>query len=191
MGETSVIPCPSCPNSHQSKVRECFATWFTSNGGYLHPSIEIVYSDVFGYHLRVKEGFDLTPGDQIVSCPHALTISVTNADGAEPSWPHFLDFPADQAAEIVTRFFLIEQYLLQGASFWWPYMRMLPQPDQKELLATPIWYDEKDLVWIAGTNLEGARLSRLAKWQTEHTCFLRMLEEQQLNRPFPKSAYKL
>ena len=151
----------------------------------------MVHSDAFGHHLRVKKGFVLAPGDQIVSCPHLLTISILNAEEAEPPWPELRDVSTDIAADILTRFFLIEEYLMQEASFWWSYMQMLPQPDQTELLSTPVWYDENDLAWIAGTNLEGARRSRLAAWQAEYRCFMDLLEERTWDRPFPKAAYNL
>ena len=181
----------SSPNLHSPELIRGFLDWFTKNGGYLHSSVEVVYSNAFGHYLQVKQGSELVPGDEIVSCPYVLSISILNAERASPSWPKLLDIPADKAAEILTRFFLIEEYLMQEASFWWPYIRMLPRLDRREFLTTPIWYDEEDLTWIAGTNLEGARLSRLAAWEVEHKSFVEALDERTWNRPYALAAYTL
>ena len=181
----------SKPSLHSPELSQGLIEWFTRNGGYLHSSVEVVYSDAFGHHLQVKQGSALVPGDEIVSCPHSLTLSVLNAENTNPSWPKLLDIPADRAAEILTRFFLIEEFLMQEASFWWPYIRMLPQPDRRESLTTPIWYDEQDLIWIADTNLEGARLSRIEAWEAEHRSLVEALDERTWNRPFALGAYTL
>ena len=179
------------PSLHSSEVSHRFVEWFTKNGGYLHPSVEVVYSDAFGHYFQVKQGSELSPGDEVVSCPHSLTISVLDAESASPSWPKLLDISADRAAEILTRFFLIEEFLMQESSFWWPYIRMLPQPDRREFLTTPIWYDKQDLIWIAGSNLEGARSSRLAAWKADHKLLVEALDERTWNRPFALGAYTL
>ncbi|MCJ1476602.1 hypothetical protein MMC13_005268 [Lambiella insularis] len=142
--------------------------WLKDGAGKLHPAVEIVHSDdERGYHLRVRQGSEIKAGDQVVLCPDRLTISVVSMATAGLSWPkEFMSCWSD-SLEVLTRFFLMEQFFLLDDSFWYPYIRMLPQPST-DALDTPIYYDPEDCVWIKGTNLAGARKARAEQWHHEY-----------------------
>ena len=141
-----------------------FESWFRTNGGYLHPSVELAANTIEGNYLRVKEGSNLPSGSTIVSCPHELTLSWASARKY-----HFPNIRSQFTSHVATRLFLIKQYLLREHSPWWPYIRSLPQPDSKHDLRTPMFYDMEDMLWIRGTNLEHARDVREDAWRKEYT----------------------
>ena len=146
------------PRIETSPVGEDFESWFLTNGGYLHPSIEIAADDHNGSFLRVKQNHILSPGSLVVSCPHHLTIS----------WPvvnqlHFPDVHSTFTPHVATRLFLIKQRLLKAQSPWWPYINSLPFS-----FSTPLWYDEDDLLWLRGTNLGNAKKIREEAWRQEY-----------------------
>lgn len=143
---------------------ETFEEWFRSNGGYLHPSVEMTSSFTEGNYLRVIEGHTLYPGSTIVSCPHDLTLSWASARKY-----HFPSIRSTFMSHVATRLFVMKQYLLKESSPWWPYIRSFPQPDDNDGLRTPMYYDSEDLVWIRGTNLEYARKVREDAWQKEYS----------------------
>ena len=150
-------------HSHTSKIQtspigEDFESWFLTNGGYLHPSVEVAADDHNGSFLRVKQNHILSPGSLVVSCPHHLTIS----------WPvvnqlHFPDVHSTFTPHVATRLFLIKQRLLKAQSPWWPYINSLPLS-----FSTPLWYDEDDLLWLRGTNLGNAKKIREKAWRQEY-----------------------
>ncbi|SPO05275.1 uncharacterized protein DNG_07962 [Cephalotrichum gorgonifer] len=137
-------------------------TWATSHGASLNISVEVRQDDHSGAGFRVKAGAEIHPGDHIVSCPTSLTLSYLNAlpnpppsfrkDPSSPPFPE--EFLASAPPHVVGRFFLIQQYLLGQDSFWWPYIRSLPQPDRPSSLPLPPFWDEDDLELLRGTNLE-------------------------------------
>ena len=140
-----------------SPVDENFESWFLTNGGYLHPSVEIASGDD-GNFVRVKQDHFLGPGSMVVSCPHELTIS----------WPgvnqyHFPHIHSTFEPHIATRLFLMKQYLLEEKSPWWPYIDSLPRS-----FSTPLWYDDNDLIWLRGTNLGRAKDVREEAWRQEY-----------------------
>ena len=151
--------------------------WFTGNGGIVHPDVNITSSELNGYCLRVREDANLPPGSHVVDCPHNLTISVMDLDWAKDPWPEDFKLQWSHSPKVLTRFFLMEQFLKKEESFWWPYIQMLPQPHQLNLLNTPMWYEESDCVWIKGTNLEGSRTSRQVAWRQEHGEAIALLNE--------------
>lgn len=145
-------------------AHEDFVSWFRSNGGYLHKHVELTSNPSEGNYLGVKEGYDLLPGSTVVSCPHDLTLS----------WPavrkyHFPNVHSNLLPHVATRLYLMKQYLLKSQSPWWPYIRSLPQPDDSDAFRTPMYYNQEDLVWIQGTNLEHARNVRQDAWHKEYS----------------------
>ena len=149
---------PSTPKVETSPVGEDFESWFLTNGGYLHPSVEIASDDFAGNLVRVKQNHVLSAGSIIVSCPHHLTIS----------WPvinqlHFPDVHSKFTPHVATRLFLMKQRLLKAQSPWWPYINSLPSS-----FSTPLWYDENDLIWLRGTNLGNAKKIREEAWRQEY-----------------------
>ena len=149
--------------------------WFVRNGGRLHDAVEITASNSTGYSLQVREGQTLPSQSEVVSCPHNLTISVMDMDWASDPWPERLVSRWRSSPEVLTRYFLMEQYLKGTESFWWPYIQMLPQPHRVDLLNTPMWYEDSDCAWIRGTNLEGSRIAREAAWRKEFNQGLELL----------------
>ena len=136
-----------------------FETWFVTNGGYLHPQIEIIEGPAIGKSLRVKPNQTIPPDSVLVSCPHHLSLS----------WPsaHKSHFPQVQhpscSQHVATRFLLMKQRLLGATSPWWPYIAMLPLS-----FNTPLYYDPADMAWIRGTNLGRAKKVREDAWHAEY-----------------------
>lgn len=145
-----------------------FRQWFLSQGGHFHPNVDIA-SDSNGSYLRACNQRDLAAGTCVVSCPSCLTISWYNAV-QDPFLGHFGLQSATQHIKqsMLTRFFLIKQFLLQEQSPWWLYIRTLPQPDDTTMFNTPLWYEHEDFVWICGTNLELSAQKLYANWLEEH-----------------------
>ena len=149
---------PPTPKIETSPIGEDFESWFLTNGGYLHPSVEIASDASDGNFVRVKQNHILSAGSIIVSCPHHLTIS----------WPvinqlHFPDVHSTFTPHVATRLFLVKQRLLKAQSPWWPYINSLPFS-----FSTPLWYDENDLIWLRGTNLGNAKKIREEAWRQEY-----------------------
>ncbi|MCJ1399219.1 hypothetical protein MMC11_002421 [Xylographa trunciseda] len=156
--------------------------WLQLGGGFIHPAVEIVHSDdATGYSLRVRKDHNVPEGSRIISCPRSLTISVLSMGGAENLWPEeFMSF-FTQFPEVLTRFFLMEQFLIAEDSFWHPYIRMLPQPAD-DALDTPMFYSPEDCLWIQGTNLEGTRKVRQEQWKQEYEKALDLLKYNDIAR---------
>lgn len=147
-----------------SPAVEDFESWLLANGGYLHPSVEIVSGDD-GNCVRVKHDHILLPGDMVVSCPHELTISWPSVNQS-----HFPDVHSTFTPHIATRLFLMKLYLLRDNSSWWPYINSLPRS-----FNTPLWYDDNDLIWLRGTNLGNAKEVREDAWRQEYENAMRSL----------------
>ena len=168
----------------QSKV-EFLTTWFRKHGGLLHPAVEIVHGeDSIGFHLRVGQGHEIQAGTTIIACPHALTLSVLDLGNVDEPWPEEFKQQLKSHPEVLTRFVLIQQILDGLDSFWWPYINMLPSSSGLEPL-TPMYYDEADTVWIHGTNLDAARISRLKQWKEEYENAIELLKRCSKFRNYP------
>jgi len=140
--------------------------WFLTNGGYLHPHIELSSDSITGQCLRVKPESDISADTTIVSCPHKLALSWPSA--RKFHYPEVQLPPCSQ--HVATRFFLMKQRLLGPASPWWPYIKMLPQ-----FFNTPLYYDSKDMAWIRGTNLGNGKKVREDDWHNEYDEAVRTL----------------
>lgn len=149
-------------------MNEDFKAWFLSHGGTFHADTEIVSSS-HGFFIRVRDKRGLLPGAQVVSCPHSLVISWLNAV-RDPFLGQFDRHSASQFINqlVITRIFLMKQFLLREQSLWWPYIRMLPQPDDLHKFNTPLWYEPEDLTWIRGTNLEHGAQRMESLWRQEY-----------------------
>lgn len=139
----------------QSSAIADFETWFLTNGGYIHPSIELAASPASGYLFRVVPEECLPPASTVVSCPHRLALSWPNA--RKLHYPNVQLPPCPR--HVATRLFLMKQKLLKEQSPWWPYIKMLP-----ESFNTPLYYDSEDYAWIQGTNLGHASNVRRDAW---------------------------
>lgn len=148
-------------------MEDDFKRWFLLHGGKFDAHVDIDL-DSNGFYLRVSNEKDLSPKTLVVSCPHSLTISWLNV----VKDPYFgrLDLNSVEQQSIhqsvFTRFFLVNQFLLQKGSLWWPYIRLLPQPASAGgNFNTPPWYDSEDLPWILGTNLEFSTKKLEESWR--------------------------
>lgn len=157
-------------------------SWATTHGTSLHPALEVYKDDVTGFSMRVKEpssseashqaGRGVNPQDEILSCPLKISLSYLNAltDGpiltgsardANASSqtqhrPHAAfppEFMTTLPPHIISRFFLMKQYLLGKSSFWYPYIATLPQPDGAlTSWNLPPFWPQEDVSFLEGTN---------------------------------------
>jgi hypothetical protein len=161
-------------NSHESAqdfgshpLADELALWFTKNGGWLSPDVHIVFSDSNGFHLRA-----LRPSSPLVaSCPLQLTLSCLNLD---PDQKHVypITSPLQQCRgkipdHILTYLLLIQERNKGKDSPWHIYIACLPGPDS---MTTPLWFDDDDMAFLAGTSLVPAAKKRKAELfkQWEH-----------------------
>ncbi|KAH7165453.1 hypothetical protein EDB81DRAFT_253360 [Dactylonectria macrodidyma] len=137
--------------------------WATSHGARLHPSVEVYQDEVTGLSFRVKPDSETgtKPWDQIVSLPTSLSLSYLDAlpgrasperDGQAPAFPP--SFMEQTPPHVVGRFVLAAHFVLGDASFWAPYIRALPQPDQVESWALPPFWPDDEAELLDGTNIE-------------------------------------
>ncbi|WQF81002.1 Putative SET domain-containing protein [Colletotrichum destructivum] len=142
--------------------------WAKSHGAALHPSVEVYNDPNTGNSFRVSpEGAGVDPGETIVTCPLDLTLSYLNAastpspgfhhEGAAPSSSPFpTSFLASVPPHVIGRFFLIHQYLLGKESFWYPYIKTLPQPHHLQSWILPPLWPADDLELLEDTNVHVA-----------------------------------
>ncbi|KAI6351719.1 hypothetical protein MCOR25_009778 [Pyricularia grisea] len=143
--------------------------WNKAKGGLLNPAVEIYYDPITNVSLRAKEVVTLDADGHcaIVSCPLSTTLSVLNAltgsplsisssgenrtqEQSEPAFPDY--FLQNVPPHVVSRFFLIQQYLLGPKSHWHPYIASLPQPEHLASWNLPPFWPEEDAAVLAGTN---------------------------------------
>lgn len=147
------------------------ADWVLKNGGFFHPDIEIAYSPSIGYHVVVVEDKAVNSRTRIASCPMTCTLSVLNALNIEPFSDHGTKFPRaflkknTANREMLQAFFLMEQYVLGGKSWWAPYVRTLPSVEDVNALQ---FDTEDDELWIKGTNLETGYRELMMKWKANY-----------------------
>jgi hypothetical protein len=154
--------------------------WGKSKGVYLNDRVEPYSSAEYGVCLRMKidsgeQRLALGPlasGSRIVSCPFNLSLSYLNVfDSFHDLRSHSISLPpkflATLPPKVIGVFFLIQQYLTVDTSYWGEYIRSLPQPDEHEKLATPLFWSKTDLKWLRGTNLEQAVPEREKAWREE------------------------
>jgi hypothetical protein len=142
-------------------------SWGEKHGATVHESVEVYKDDITGFSLRVKESASGTPPllFEAVTCPASATLSYLNvltgtqlpsaleeesSTGEEPSFP--IPFMYSLPPHVIGRFFLIQQYLLGENSFWWPYIKSLPQPEHLNSWALPAFWPEEDIEYLEGTN---------------------------------------
>lgn len=154
------------PNSNQGfskhPLAEELIAWFTQNGGWLSPDVQIVYNQSQGHHMRA-----LRPTtSEVVTCPLKLTLSSLNL---EPDQKEVLPItsPLQQCRgkipdHILTYLLLIEQRNKGKDSPWHNYIACLPGA---ESMTTPLWFDEEDVAFLAGTSLAPALKERRADYQ--------------------------
>lgn len=132
-------------------------SWFTQNGGWLSPDVQIVYCDSQGHHMRALR--PTTP--EVVACPLKLTLSILNLDSDQREVLPIAS-PLQQCRgkipdHVLTYMLLIEQRNKGKESPWHNYIACLPGP---ESMTTPLWFDEHDTAFLAGTSLAPAAKER-------------------------------
>lgn len=154
--------------------------WSSSNGGTLSPAVEVFHDAATGYSFRVKSGHSLQQGDAIVSCSLGITLSYLNTLDVDlsshsipsPQERNVIPFPNDflraVPPHIAARFFLIQQYLLGSQSFWYPYIRNLPQPDNPSAWSLPPFWPSDDIDLLEGTNVYTTLHEIKARLRVEH-----------------------
>lgn len=148
-------------------------TWFTSQGGWLHPSVAIEHTTANGFRLIAKE--PLPANTDFVTCPLDLTLSHLNLD-PDQEWVPYHDSPlkllqGKVATNVLGYLLLIEQLVLKDKSPWHPYIDALP--DQGDM-TTALWRDSK---YFKKTPVEHARLERLRILESEHEDALSTMAE--------------
>ncbi|TVY40367.1 Ribosomal lysine N-methyltransferase [Lachnellula occidentalis] len=159
--------------------------WATSNHTSLHPSVEIFQDAITGLSFKAVQ--DVPSGTNFVSCSYQTTLSYLNVaeissdfgcHGSQPFPSEFIDVLSSEDPNIIGHFFLIQQYLMGAASFWWNYIRLLPQPEQPEKLALPIWWPKADRKFLEGTNAEPPLVKRQELWKDEWNRGITILKQQ-------------
>lgn len=122
---------------------EAFVSWFINQGGYIHPSTELLYTPSRGVHLRVKPcaplpASHLTPGTLVISCPHSASLSALNPQDSHPFFPcrlsafaeadrgFFAQLLAEARPQVVAAVWLCVQWREGDGSWWREYLDVLP-----------------------------------------------------------------
>ncbi|RMD42125.1 hypothetical protein DV735_g3008, partial [Chaetothyriales sp. CBS 134920] len=153
--------------------------WVVGLDGYIHPNVKIAHTPLKGFHMLVTEGKQIQAQTRIVSCPMKATISVLNALDVEPFHSHGTKFPQAFLKNNITRpemiqaFFLMDQYLRGSDSWWAPYIKTLPSPQD---VCHMQFNSAEDAAWLEGTNLKSGFETQTAKWQDLFTRGLRSLK---------------
>jgi hypothetical protein len=159
--------------SHPSA--KTLVAWFTQNGGQLSPDVHIVFSDSHGFHMRAVR--PLTSA-VVASCPLKLTLSSLNLDPNEKD-VLYVESPLQQCRgkipdHILTYLLLIEQRNKGDQSPWHAYIACLPG---RESMTTPLWFDQSDIAFLAGTSLAPATKERKAELQHQWENSVAVLKE--------------
>jgi hypothetical protein len=162
--------------------------WVTANNGCVSPDVELAWTPHQGQYFHSRKTLEASD-NPICSCPHALSLSHLNVLSQSPVPVHDCSNDSICAALVgkvpastIRYFFLAEQRLKCEKSFWWSYINALPK---EEDMTTPLWFDEEDLLWLAGTTLhtsvedpsKSAVMARKEMWVNEWNLGRRVLRE--------------
>lgn len=148
--------------------------WSAQNDGYLNSNVEICNDEVCGLSFRAT--MDIPVGVKFVNCSSRMTLSYLNAievgtqfkrHGSIRFSPQILENLSTVSPHIVGNYFLMQQYLMGNLSFWWDYIRILPQPGEFGRLCLPVWWPDEDLKFLDGTNARPAIDTMKEKWYRE------------------------
>jgi hypothetical protein len=137
---------------------EALIQWFTEHGGQLSKDVQITFSDSRGFHLRAVRPLK---SQVVVTCPLKLTLSCLNLDPKQKE-VLFVDSCLQPCRgkipdHILTYLSLIEQRHKGKESPWYAYIACLPGADG---MTTPLWFDDEDMAFLAGTSLAPAAKER-------------------------------
>ncbi|KAH7396571.1 hypothetical protein DE146DRAFT_41279 [Phaeosphaeria sp. MPI-PUGE-AT-0046c] len=137
---------------------EALLQWFQEQGGHISDDVRVVHNNSQGFHMRAIR--PLT-SPVVVTCPLKLTLSCLNLDPEQKEVWHIASCLRPCQGKIpdhiLTYLLLIEQRLMGKDSPWHAYITCLPGPDT---MATPLWFDEQDMTFLAGTSLAPAAKER-------------------------------
>lgn len=163
--------------------------WFLEQSGELHPSIrfESPSTGVHGAHLSLSPNPAVIPPEtDLLHVPFACTLSPLSIPQIAPFWPlAFLDTFATEP-QVLGRFAIMEAWLQQSNSFWWPYLRTVPQPITKpglDAFDTPLYWNDEDRSWLRNSRLEKATLDRERLWKTEFEKAMQALTHADIPEP--------
>lgn len=164
-------------------VVHALVSWSQQHHTSLHPNVEIYHDQVTGLSFRALR--DIPPGTRLVDCSYQTTLSYLNAIDAVPYFqrhstpfpPHFINTLKQDDPNVIGHFFLVQQYLLGPASFWFQYIRLLPQPYQPETFGIPVWWPEDDRKYLDGTNADPPIKIRKSLWEEEWKRGFSLLKE--------------
>lgn len=172
-------------SSNHSLIQDLL-DWGVLHQSSLHPNVEIYQDPVTGLSFRARK--EQPSGSTVVTTSHLISLSYLNAIEAQGYLRHASPFPdefiknlSEDDPNIIGHFFLIQQYLMREASFWWPYIRLLPQPDQPQNLGIPVWWPRDDRKFLDGTNAEPPLEKRKDLWKAEWSKGISILQDQIAN----------
>jgi protein-histidine N-methyltransferase len=168
------------------KKYDALTEWAKEHGAALHPSIEIRLDPEMGASFKVREArpeMEVQPGGQVVTCPMSLTLSYLNSLPTPPQHFHkdARPFPsrflASTPPHVISRFLLMKEYLAGTSSFWSPYIRILPQPENLSGWSLPPFWPADDQELLEGTNLDATIQEIKARLKAEFKAARKILEE--------------
>jgi hypothetical protein len=135
--------------------------WFEQNGGAVHENIKLKIDDEYGCHFVSTS--KLREDTVACCCPFQLTLSYLNCLSSPPAGIRSLvdsnissKLVGKVESNVIATFLLAEERLKGDTSFWAEYIKLLPREND---LATPLWFESDDLVWLRGTNLYSSAVS--------------------------------
>ncbi|KAK9480564.1 hypothetical protein V1514DRAFT_325747 [Lipomyces japonicus] len=137
---------------------EALASWAVSEGGYRAPEVVFLKNSVSGTSARSKVA--IPQSSPLLACPISLVIDYDKA--ASFLFGNSRACPFSKSPTIAIRLFLVSQKLLKSESKWAPYIKSLP-----ESFDTPLYYSQKELQLLQGTNLIGDVELRKQIWLKE------------------------
>ncbi|KAF2460255.1 hypothetical protein BDY21DRAFT_160128 [Lineolata rhizophorae] len=159
------------------------SSWFVQNGGFINDAAELVEDDDRNISVIARHDINAERGLTLVlRCPLSVTISYLNAcpQSVRPDLDKIRRYPESKSSRlagkvppsVVANFFLAEQSLIKDGSYWAPYVASLPGQHQ---FTTPLYFEEKDLMWLKGTNLLNASQAVMSSRMEEHKNGLEIL----------------
>ncbi|KAA8911325.1 hypothetical protein FN846DRAFT_450492 [Sphaerosporella brunnea] len=133
-----------------------YGQWIVSNNGYIHESL--TFHTIPSSGRSIITTAPIPRGTQLVSCSHTLFLSYARARSLLPS-----TFTSTVNKHTSLCFALCQQWILGEASFWYPYLRILPRE-----FNTPLYFSDADLKFLVGCNLSPSAVEeRRAIWKGE------------------------
>ena len=184
-----------------------FLTWFISNSGYIHEDFEIVFSPERGTHVRRKITSDpekVIHNTVVLTCPHSLSFSalgshrtvasvpISKRVSETPGWTSLPSrvFEEDYNPRFITAISLLVLRHLGQASFWGPYIDLLPKvpssisdtsasgiTNEEPILDVPLLWEDDEKELFRGTPLEAGIKKHEDAWYQEYNHWRPVLNE--------------